>query len=232
MSLRAERVAADVLVLRLDRPECRNAVDRAMVDGLHAAVQAATETVVVLSSSDPACFCAGVDLRLGDAERAAVSDRLYELYLCMVRSPAIIVVAAQGHAVGAGVQMLLAGDIRVGSPSTRMRIAGPGHGLAVGAWGLPPLVGRGRAMELCLTMRGVDAREGLRIGLLDRVADDAEAAALDMASSIAALQPDAVRRVKAIAGVAAPVVAALEMERVGNARWSGSIEGLRREGPA
>jgi enoyl-CoA hydratase/carnithine racemase len=217
-----------VLVLRLDRPDCRNAVDRALVDELIAAVDAATEAAVVLTSSDPACFCSGVDLRLGDAERASVSDRLYELYQAMVRCPSIIIGAVQGHAVGGGVQMLLAADMRIGSPSTRLRIAGPGHGLAVGAWALPAVVGRGRAMDLCLTLRAVNAVEAAAIGLLDRVVDDADATALEIAAGIALLHHDAVRRVKSIVNVSSPVAEALALERAENARWSGSIEGLLR----
>jgi enoyl-CoA hydratase/carnithine racemase len=226
VSLREERTSPGVLVLRIDRPDCRNAVDRPLVDALIAAVDGATEAVVVLTSSEPSCFCAGVDLRLGDAERAAVSDRLYELYQAMVGSTSIIIGVAQGQAVGGGVQLLLASDMRIGSPSTRLRLAGPGHGLAVGAWALPALVGRGRAMDLCLSLRAVDADEAAAIGLLDRVVPDADAVALEIAAAVASLQPDAVRRVKSIVNTSAPVAKALALERAENARWSGSIEGL------
>src|SRR5919108_254958 len=83
---------------------------------------------------------------------------------------------------GAGAQLAVAADLRVASPGARIQVAGPGHGLAVAAWSLPSLIGRGRAMDLCLTMRPVGAEEALRIGLVDRLEDDAAAAGLALAS--------------------------------------------------
>ena len=73
----------------------------------------------------------------------------------MLASPVIIIASIHGAAVGAGAQLAVASDLRIGSPPARFRFAGPGHGLAVGAWGLPSLVGRGRAAEICLSMRWV-----------------------------------------------------------------------------
>jgi hypothetical protein len=99
---------------------------------------------VVLGSSSPKAFCSGVDLDIEDAERTRVSDTLYELYEKMIRLPVPVVVALDGHAVGAGMQMAVAGDLRVVGFETKMCVAGPKHGLAVAGWGLPALVGRGR----------------------------------------------------------------------------------------
>jgi enoyl-CoA hydratase len=229
VSLRVDRCTPGVLVLRLDRPAQRNAVDRELIDALLAAFGSVSERAVVLGSTSPAGFCAGADRTLGKAERAEVSDRLYELYGRMVRLEQPIVVAVAGHAVGGGAQLALAGDLRVGSPTTQIRFAGPGHGLAVGAWGLPSLVGRGRALDLCLTMRPVGASEALAIGLLDRVAPDADAAAIEMAAALAQLEPAAVGRVKAIVRHGAGLLGTLEQERAGNAAaWSGSMAGADR----
>lgn len=228
MTLRADRPADGVLVLRLDRPECRNAINLLLVEALLDVFSAVSERAVVLGSTDPACFCAGADLRVGDRERARVSDRLYELYRRMLSLDVPIIAAAGGHAVGGGAQLALASDLRIGTPSTRFRFAGPGHGLAVGAWGLPSLVGRGRALDLCLTLRPVDAAEALSIGLLDRVADDADAVALEMATMLAGLDAGAVGRVKSIVRDAGGVLALLEQERTGNQEWLGSAAGLRR----
>src|SRR3712207_7270247 len=100
----------------------------------------------------------------------------------MVRLPVPIVVAIEGPAVGAGMQLAVAGDLRVAGPQTKLCVAGPGHGLAVAAWGLPSLVGRGRALDLCLTMRTVGAEEALAIGLVDRIEQDAGEAAVKLAS--------------------------------------------------
>ena len=222
-----DRPGNGVVRLRLDRGERRNALDMTAVEALHDAVAGRDVPVAVLGSTEPGVFCAGADLELPDAERAAVSDRLYALYARMREAGAVLIAAIDGAAVGGGAQLALACDVRVAGGAARLRFPGPGHGLAVGAWGLPSLVGRGRAMELCLSMRWVEADEALRIGLVDRLAGDAAAEALAFAEHVAALEPDAVRRVKRVVAAAGDPGAALELEAGGNrAAWSGSVEGL------
>jgi enoyl-CoA hydratase len=225
-----DRPRAGVGRLRLNRPGRRNALDGPLVEALHDAVALLdAASAAVLASSDPSVFCAGADIELNDAERAAVSDRLYALYGRMLACATPLVAAVGGPAVGGGAQLAVACDIRVVGPGARLRFPGPGHGLAVGAWALPSLVGRGRAMELCLSMRWVGAEEALRIGLADRLADDPDAAALDLAEEIAGLEPGAVRRVKRVVGTASRAAAALAEEAEGNRRtWSGSTAGLVR----
>jgi enoyl-CoA hydratase len=226
--LRRDRPLPGVLRLRLDRPERRNALDRPTLEALLDAFAAPVEPVVVLGSTSRAAFCAGADLRLEDEERAEVSDLLYELYGRMTSAHAIVVAALDGPAVGGGAQLAIAADLRVASRGARIQLAGPGHGLAVGAWGLPSLVGRGRAMDLCLTMRAVAAEEALAIGLVDRLADDAAAAVLDLAAELAALDPAAAARVKRVAWASARALEALETERSDNrATWTGSMEAAR-----
>jgi len=222
--VRRDRPAAGVLRLRFDRPERRNALDRHVLEALLDAFAAPAAPVVLLGSTTPAAFCAGADLRLADDERAAVSDLLYELYARMTACEAIVVAALDGPAVGGGAQLAIAADLRVASPGARIQVAGPGHGLAVAAWALPSLVGRGRAMDLCLTMRPVGPEEALRIGLVDRLADDAAAAGLALAAELAALDAAAAARVKRVAWASARALDALEDERAGNrAAWSGSM---------
>jgi enoyl-CoA hydratase len=213
--------------LLLDRPARRNALDGPLVEALHEAVGGLDARAVVLGSSDPAVFSAGADLDLDDADRARVSERLYALYAEMLAAGPPLVAAVEGPAVGGGAQLAVACDLRVAGPGARLRFPGPGHGLAVGAWALPSLVGRGRAMDLCLSMRWVGAEEALRIGLVDRLADDAQTAALDLAEQIAGLDAAAVRRVKRVVGAAARHAFALADEDEGNrAAWSGSVAGL------
>jgi enoyl-CoA hydratase/carnithine racemase len=102
--------------------------------------------------------------------------------------------------------------------------------LAVGAWALPSLVGRGRANDLCLTMRTVGAEEAIRIGLVDRLESDPAAGACAAAAELAKLEPSASARVKMLTRDASGLLAALEAEQAGNAAWSGSVEGLVRPG--
>jgi enoyl-CoA hydratase len=227
--LLSDRPARGVLRLRLNRPGRLNAINTALVVALSAAFDRVDARAVVLGSSTPQAFSSGADLDLKDAERAEVSDLLYELYEKMVRLPVPIVVALEGHAVGAGVQLAVAGDLRLAGPQARLRVAGPGHGLAVAAWGLSSLVGRGRAMDLCLTMRAVGAEEALAMGLVDRVEEDPVAAAVDLASDLARLDPDAVGRVKRVVTEASGHLDALRDERSGNrAAWSGSVAALAK----
>jgi enoyl-CoA hydratase/carnithine racemase len=227
-SLRADRPLPGVLRLGLDRPDARNALDRALVEELLDAFDDPETPVVVLGSTSPGAFCAGADLRMEDAERAEVSDLLYGLYARIADCPAVVVAALDGAAVGGGAQLAIASDLRVAAPGAFIQLAGPGHGLAVGAWSLPSLVGRGRALDLCLSMRRVPADEAFAIGLVDRVADDATAAALDLAGELAALDPAAVARVKRVAWSTTGARAALQDERKANrVAWTGSMETTR-----
>lgn len=221
--LLVERPCDGVLRVSLNRPERRNAIDGELLEGLLGAFATTDAHAVVLSSESPAAFCAGLDRGLGAAERQRVSDGLYELYQRMMECEAVIVAALNGHAVGGGVQLALASDVRIAGPDTRLRLAGPGHGLAVGAWGLPSLVGRGRALELCLSMRAVDASEALALGLVDRLEAAPGEAAASFAREIAALDAGAVKRCKQIVGRAAACSEALALERQGNLGWSGEL---------
>ena len=223
-----DRPAEDVLRLRLNRPARLNAINTPLVEALNAAFDGVDARAVVLDSSTPRAFCAGADLDLEDAERARVSDLLYELYEKMVQLPIPIVAAINGNAVGGGAQLAIAGDLRVAGPLAVLRVAGPGHGLAVAAWALPSLVGRGRALDLCLAMREVGAEEALAIGLVDRLEENPSEAAIDLASAFARLDPAAAGRVKRVVTTASGNLDALREERAGNREaWSGSVAALK-----
>lgn len=226
--LLTDRPAEDVLRLRLNRPDRLNAINTPLVEALNMAFDGLDARAVVLDSSTPRAFCAGADLDLEDAERARVSDLLYELYEKMVRLPIPIVVAINGDAVGGGAQLAIAGDLRVAGPLAKLRVAGPGHGLAVAAWALPSLVGRGRALDLCLTMREVGAEEALAMGLVERIEESPSETAIDLASSFARLDPAAAGRVKRVVTAASGYLDALREERAGNREsWSGSVAALK-----
>jgi enoyl-CoA hydratase/carnithine racemase len=221
--LRTDEPAEGVLRLRLDRPAKRNAVDRELAEALVDAFGSSDAKVVILGSSGPEAFCAGLDLSLEPAERVAVSDLLYETYERMLASPAPIVASIPGPAIGGGAQLAIAADLRVAGPTAQIRFAGPGHGLAVGAWGLGSLVGRGRAMDLCLSMRPVSADEAAAMGLVDRIADDPDAEALELATRLVRLDGPTVARVKRLV-TSDGLLEALRRERRDNmSTWSGEI---------
>jgi enoyl-CoA hydratase/carnithine racemase len=220
--VRVEDYTDGYRTILLNRPQTRNAIDTAMVAALTEGIVTAPGWVVVLGSTSPTAFSSGADVKLGDTERAAVSESLYALYQEMRATPKIIIAAASGHAVGGGAQLLISSDLRFGSPDLTVRFMGPGHGLAVGAWGLPSLVGRGRAMDLCLSMRSVSADEALAIGLIDRLVEDPIGDAKTYAEMVCALDKAAVAAIKRIVLTTA-VNDALAVERSHNASWSGSI---------
>ena len=214
---------AGIARLRLNHPQRHNALDGALVDALHTAVDAEREHVIVLGSSGPRRFCGGADTSLDDAARAAVSDALYALYARILELPRPVLAALDGPAIGGGLQLAITCDLRIASPGAWLQARGPGHGLAVAAWGLPTLVGRSRALDLCLTGRRVDADEALAIGLIDRIADDPAEVALALAAELVELDQAAVARVKAIVARSGDPAAALGEEAAGNRGWSGAL---------
>jgi enoyl-CoA hydratase/carnithine racemase len=173
--------------LRLSRSERRNALDVSLVRAVRDALAAEPEVPVLLGSADPRVFCAGADLTVSDAERAAVSDSIYECCEVIVTRPGPVIAVLTGAAVGGGAQLAAAADLRIAGPGARLRWTGPpGLNLAVGAWLLPDLVGRGAAMDLVLTRRWVEAEEALALGLVNRVLDDPERLAEQIAAELAA----------------------------------------------
>ncbi len=172
--------------LRLSRPERRNALDVSLLRAVTDALAADPGIPVLLASTDPRVFCAGADLTIAATERAAVSDLVYDCCEIIVTRPGPVIAVLTGPAVGGGAQLAAASDLRIASPAARLRWTGPpGLDLAVGAWLLPDLVGRGAAMDLTLTGRWVEAAEALALGLVNQVCDDPETAAAGIAAGLA-----------------------------------------------
>jgi enoyl-CoA hydratase len=188
--LTAETSPAGYRCLRLSRPERRNALDVSLLRAVTDALADDPEVPVLLASADPRVFCAGADLTISDAERAAVSDLVYDCCETIVTRPGPVIAVVTGPAVGGGAQLAAAADLRIASEAARLRFTGPpGLSLSVGAWLLPDLVGRGPAMELTLTGRWVEAAEALALGLVNEVCDDPEAVAAAIAARLAGRGP-------------------------------------------
>jgi enoyl-CoA hydratase/carnithine racemase len=184
------RLDGGVLTLRLDRPEARNALTDDMIAGLREALEEAARddaaAAVVITGTGKA-FCAGADLSRFDEPPDArryrfESHRLTELVGLIERIEKPVVAAVNGVAVGIGVQLALACDLRVGAASARFAFTEgrlgllPTHG---GVARLVKLVGLARARDLLLGSATIDAAEALAAGLLTEVVpdDDLEAAA-------------------------------------------------------
>jgi len=201
--------------LRLSRPERRNALDVSLLRAVTDALAADPAVPVLLASADPRVFCAGADLTITDAERAAVSDLVYDCCETIVTRPGPVIAVVTGPAVGGGAQLAAAADLRIASPAARLRFTGPpGLSLSVGAWLLPDLVGRGAALELTLTGRWVEAAEALALGLVNEVCDDPETVAAAIAARLAGRDPgvSGVKTVMAAGGL----LDRMEAERAAN----------------
>jgi enoyl-CoA hydratase/carnithine racemase len=219
--LRVVHDSAGYRRLLLSRPERRNALDLGLAQALRDALGQDETTPVVLGSTDPRVFCAGADLNVSDADRATVSDLLYQCYEIMITRPGPVIAVVSGPAVGGGAQLAAAADLRIAGPAARLRWTGPaGRGLAVGAWVLTDLVGRGAAMELALTGRWVGATEALAMGLVNRVEDDPDPVAAGVAEELAGQGPGASASVKSVAA-AGGLLDRLHAERQANrAAWT------------
>lgn len=183
-----------ILLVGLDRPDKRNALDEAMVDEIDlvlAEAQRADPAVLILYSTNPAMFVAGADIgelieRDADAALRAINAGLFER-LEAHRWPTIAVV--DGPAYGGGCELALACDHRLCSPTARFAQPELNLGILAGAggnWRLPALVGIGLARRMLYAGEVVDADAALAARLVDGVheADALLDAAITLAETI------------------------------------------------
>jgi enoyl-CoA hydratase len=207
--------------LLLARPQRRNALDPGLARALLAALGSEQETPLVLDSTDPTVFCAGADLTVPDAARAEVSSLLYECLEIMITRRGPVIAVVRGAAVGGGAQLAAAADLRIAGPGARLRWIGPpGADLAVGAWLLPELVGRGVAMELAMTARWVHAAEALAIGLVNRVEGDPQRVAAEFAAGFAARGPGSLAAIKQVAAAGGLLDRLRAEQRANESAWA------------
>lgn len=222
--VRVERRGA-VALLVFDDPERRNAMTEAMGHALASAVAGlaadASVRAAVLTGAGSA-FSAGGDLDMieersragreepgpaGRAHSRAFMRDFYRLFLSVRELPCPSIAAIQGPAIGAGLAVALACDLRVAARDTRLGANFVRLGIHPGmgsSWTLPRLVGPAHACDLLLTGRLVDGAEAERIGMVNRVAerDDVVPQALAWADEIARCAPVAVRGAKRALGLA------------------------------
>lgn len=171
----------ELAIVTIDRPDRRNALGSRDARGVAAAIsQGARGARVVILTGAGDAFSAGGDLeeleRWGDLEPAEIGSTLYESFQGMIRairsSDAVVIAAINGPAVGAGMDLALACDLRVAAETARLgqvwvRLGViPGTG---GAWLTQHLAGPGRAAQLLLTGELIGAREALEAGLVNEV---------------------------------------------------------------
>ncbi len=224
---------AGVALLRLDRPEARNAINTAMLEELLQRLPEPRDDdgvkVLVISSTDHMGLSAGADIREQlDQEGAVRRFELFaHLYDELTSFPKPTVVACHGDCVGGGAEIAVACDLRVGGSNLRMRFPGAALGIPVGPARLVTLCGLASAKYLLFTSRNVGADEALRLGLVNRVAPAAatEEAALELASEVAAHPPESVARLKAMLHRWDDVEERSRVEGRGQVEWQRSRQG-------
>jgi len=180
-----------IATITLNRPERLNAFTWEMIDAWAEALvecQKNDAIAAVIVTGAGKAFCSGGDIaemqkRTERAERTPL-DRKSELQSHVHKIPLTlesldkpVIAAINGAATGAGLDLALMADLRIAAESARLGETYVKVGLvpgAGGAWFLPRLVGTAKALELFWTGELVDAREALRIGLVNRVVPDAE----------------------------------------------------------
>lgn len=224
-SVLVEHPAPGVAVIRLNRPEARNALNQqvraALAEHFTELGNDAEVRCVVLTGSER-IFAAGADLR--DLAESSAVDMLLRnsqrLWQAIAACPKPVIAAVSGLALGGGCELAMHADIIVagegaafGQPEVRVGIM-PGAG---GTQRLTRAVGKFQAMKMVLTGQPVSAREALAMGLASEVVADAAVfpRALALASEIAALPPLAVMQIKEVllAGQDASLDSALALER-------------------
>jgi enoyl-CoA hydratase len=192
-----EPLGDGVARLTLDRPRGLNALNRTLTGALEAAldrVAAAEDVRVLLVAGRGRAFCAGNDLvemeQLTGEEAEALAARQAVLMDRFARLPQVTLAVIDGHALGGGLMLAVAQDLRIASDRARFGLPevtlgfNPAYGIAR----LLDVLGGGHARDLLLTGRTVHASEALRLGLVNRVVapPTLEASAAKWAAEIAA----------------------------------------------
>jgi enoyl-CoA hydratase len=182
----------NLATVTIERPDALNALNQELILELAVALELAEADLDVralIITGVGRAFVAGADIenlqRLGDGfsgREASLAGQ--DLMNSLAALPFPTIAAINGFALGGGLELALAADLRVaatgaklGLPEVRLGLI-PGYG---GTQRLPRLIGQGRALDMILTGRHVGAEEALTMGLVNRVAEDALAAAFELA---------------------------------------------------
>ncbi|XP_032873639.1 methylglutaconyl-CoA hydratase, mitochondrial isoform X1 [Amblyraja radiata] len=205
--------SAGIVVFGINRPQSKNAISRNLVEMMAAAIEEVKHDnsvrTVILRSEVPGIFCAGADLK----ERAKMQPSEVGPFVSKARSlinelgnlPMPTIAVLDGAALGGGLEMALACDIRVAASSAKMGLVETKLAIIPGAGGtqrLPRTVGVSMAKELIFSGRVVDGTEAKTIGLVSHVVEQNEAGdaayhrALSLAKEFLPQGPIAVRLAK------------------------------------
>ncbi len=221
-------VEEGVAHLELTRPEVRNAINLEMLEALHEALDGLSRRddvrALVLSGRGGKAFAGGADI--AELRARTHKEAFFALNASLFQKvedfPRPTVAAVEGYALGGGLELALACDLRVGSRAAKVGLPEVGLGIypaAGGTWRLPRLVGLGRAKDLVFTGRILEAEEAFAIGLFERLVEPGSAVseARNMAAQIARNAPLAVQVAKVSLNALARGADPGSVERLGQA---------------
>ena len=229
-------VESGVATIMLDRPEARNALNGAMCDALcEAAGRAAADESVrlVLVRGNGPVFCAGADVkeRQGMSKEEVRARRLkgFAAYAALEALPMPAIAVVQGAALGSGVEIAAACDFIVALPDAMFGTPEALRGTVGATQRLPRVLGKRLAKDLMFTGRRLTAEEALRIGFVSRISKDVEKEISEIAKTILAAPPSAMRLAKRCIdrGVELDPQGALELElaaideQLASGKWMG-----------
>ncbi len=196
-------------IVTIDRPEKLNALDLETVSALEASIaelaHADDVRAMILTGAGEKAFVAGADIaelaEQGVFDGRENSRRGHRLTVAIEEAPIPVIAAINGFALGGGLELALACDLRFAATTAKLGLPEVSLGIIPGYGGtqrLPRLVGLGNALSLILTGDHIDAQEALRIGLVQGVSEPAELldAVKKVALRIASRSPSAVRLAK------------------------------------
>jgi len=228
--------------MTLNRSEALNAYNIKMRDELYQVLTAIKDDhevkVTILKGAGEKAFCAGADLSEFLTAPSPVVARqvrwerdVWGLFLSL---PQPLIAALHGYVLGSGIEMALCCDIRIASEDTRFGLPEVGLGIIPAAGGtqtLPRTTGRGKALEMLLTNRWIDAEEAYGAALVNRVVPRERLieSVEKLAEKIASYDSYAVRYAKeaVLRGLDLPISEGLALEKLFASRLSGA--GERRE---
>lgn len=213
--VRLEDAGGGVRLVTLDDPQRRNAMGAEMgaeMLAACAAVRADAGARALVVTGAPPAFCAGADLPqlFGDADRPvtathAALQAYYRAFLAVHELPVVTVAAVNGPAVGAGLNLAMACDVRLAAPAATFAASFTRIGLHPGGgctWFLVRALGASRALTTLLLGDALDAQRAVAWGLAEGPHDDVLGAATELARRFAAVDPDLARHVKRAVGIA------------------------------
>lgn len=201
--VRVHHPSPEVAVLTLDDPDRRNSLSNdlcAELVGHIGEVEDDGHTAAVVVTGEGRAFCAGADLSQLGSSREAGLRRIYDGFLAVARSPLPTVAAVNGAAVGAGMNLALACDVRIAGPGARFDCRFLDLGIHPGGghtWMLRRIVGPQVASAMVLFGEVLDATGSVQHGLALEVDDDPLQRAVELATRAASMPPALARATKA-----------------------------------